>query len=131
MKKICMLLVMAVMTSVIASAQIRYIDSDMLYNEIMPDYDRPIVLDFCASWCGPCQKYAPVMDKAKAFYGNQVEFYKVDVDENSDLCSQFNISSVPTTIIIYNSEGYYYQSTGLLTLAQLREGINKALKENR
>lgn len=122
---------MAMMTSVIASAQIRYIDSDMLHNEIMPNYDRPIVLDFCASWCGPCQKYAPVMDKAKAFYGNQVEFYKIDVDENSDLCEIFNVMSVPTTIIIYNSEGYYYESTGLLTLAQLREGINKALKENR
>lgn len=131
MKKIYMFLLMAMMSSVIASAQIRYIDSDMLHNEIMPNFDRPIVLDFCASWCGPCQKYAPVMDKAKAFYGNQVEFYKVDVDENSDLCEIFNVMSVPTTIIIYNSEGYYYESTGLLTLAQLREGINKALKENR
>ena len=89
------------------------------------------LVDFYASWCGPCQKYAPVMDKAKAFYGNQVEFYKIDVDENSDLCEIFNVMSVPTTIIIYNSEGYYYESTGLLTLAQLREGINKALKENR
>ena len=56
------------------------------------------VVDFSATWCGPCQMLAPVLGKVSDNYTEDVKFYNIDIDENSELASSFDITGVPTII---------------------------------
>ena len=58
------------------------------------------VIDFYATWCGPCKMMTPVMEKMEEKYSNKIEFRKVDVDQNGELAQQYNIQSIPTLVIL-------------------------------
>lgn len=65
--------------------------------------DKPVIVDFYATWCGPCKRLGPVLDElAESNSGFYV--YKVDVDEDGDLAEKFNVMSVPTLIFFNNGE---------------------------
>lgn len=64
----------------------------------------PLVLDFSATWCGPCKKIAPYVDELSEEYDGRVIIGKVDVDENDGLTSKYGIRNVPTLIFIKNGE---------------------------
>lgn len=59
----------------------------------------PVLVDFFATWCGPCKMMAPVLDEVSQEVGNKAAVYKVDVDQEMALPQQFNIMSVPTMIV--------------------------------
>lgn len=58
------------------------------------------VIDFYATWCGPCKMMTPVMEKMEEKYGDKIDFRKVDVDQNGELAQQYNIQSIPTLVIL-------------------------------
>lgn len=89
--------------------------------------DRPVVIDFYATWCGPCKTYKPIFDKVAKDYMKKATFIRVDVDQFPDLAVQYRISSIPTTIIL-TPDGNVYKSVGLLSEAQLSNKIEAALK---
>lgn len=60
----------------------------------------PQVLDFSATWCGPCRKFAPQFHEAKALFKNRATFRTIDIDENPSLAASYNIEAVPTVIIL-------------------------------
>ncbi len=62
-----------------------------------------VVVDFFATWCGPCKMIAPVLDKFSKEY-TQVKFLKVDVDELSEIAADFSISSMPTLLFLKDGE---------------------------
>lgn len=78
------------------------------------------VIKFWAPWCGPCRMYAPTFDKVAEKYEGQVEFVNVNVDEDKELSSQYNVRSIPYTVLI-KEDGTVLPKTGLLSETDLEE----------
>jgi thioredoxin 1 len=70
--------------------------TDQTFEELVLHNDKPVVVDFWATWCGPCKMVAPEMEKIAAKYEGSVDVVKVDVDANPGLSQAFNIMSIPT-----------------------------------
>lgn len=62
--------------------------------------DKPAIVDFTASWCGPCQRIAPILEELAKEYEGQIVIYKVDVDKEKGLAQAFNVSSIPAVLYI-------------------------------
>ena len=60
---------------------------------------KTLVVDFWATWCGPCRMLAPVMEKLSDEYAGRAEFVKIDVDENPDLAREYGIMSIPCVMV--------------------------------
>lgn len=67
------------------------------FNEVLKDH--VVLVDFSASWCGPCKMLAPVLESVSETMKDKVTIVKVDVDESMDLASQYGIMAVPTMIV--------------------------------
>lgn len=66
--------------------------------------DKPVIIDFYATWCGPCQYQLPIMDEVASELGSDVRVLKVDVDKNQAIASQLGIRGVPTLVIYHKGE---------------------------
>ena len=85
------------------------------------------VIDFTAQWCGPCKRISPQIDELENIYNvNQqlLHVIKVDVDENEDIATEFNISSIPTFVFIKNSS-----VVGTICGANI-DAVNEIIKKN-
>ncbi|MDD2440182.1 MAG: thioredoxin [Methanosarcinaceae archaeon] len=60
---------------------------------------KPVLMDFSATWCGPCRMQKPILEELEKEYADRVEFKVIDVDENQELASKYGIHAVPTLII--------------------------------
>ena len=66
--------------------------------------DKLLVVDFYATWCGPCKKLSPTLDEVSEEFAGQVNIVKVDVDESEDLAIDYGIRSVPTVLFFKNGQ---------------------------
>ena len=66
--------------------------------------DRPVFVDFWASWCGPCRIMDPVVEKLAAKYGDKILFGKINVDEEMNLSSRYQVFSIPTFMVFKNGQ---------------------------
>ena len=73
--------------------------SDANFSEEVIKSESPVVVDFWASWCGPCKMLAPVMEEVSGELNGKVKFVKVNVDENPVISNQFRIASIPTVMV--------------------------------
>jgi thioredoxin 1 len=64
----------------------------------------PVLVDFWATWCGPCKQMSPVIDEIAGRMGDRVKVVKVDVDANPDVASRFGVRSVPTLLMFKGGE---------------------------
>lgn len=81
--------------------------------------DRTVLLDFWASWCGPCKSIAPIIDEIAA-ENSKIKVCKVNIDEEQELAEQFNIMSIPTLLLVKDGN-VVNQSVGLKTKNQILE----------
>ncbi len=90
---------------------------------------RPAIIDFYADWCGPCRMVAPILEELKTEYGDKLEIYKVNTEEQSELSSLFGIRSIPSLLFI-PLEGQPQMAMGALPKDTFRKAINDVLKVN-
>lgn len=62
------------------------------------------VIDFSATWCGPCKMLAPVLQEVSEELAGSAAFYNIDVDENPDLAQQYNITNIPALVVLKNGD---------------------------
>ena len=87
----------------------------------------PQVIDFNATWCGPCRMFAPTFEKMEKKYEGKITFLSVDVDENPDMAAQYEVQSLPTVVYI-NAEGKTADvNVGLLSEEEFDARLQKLL----
>ena len=91
-------------------------------SKLLVNNDRLIVLDFYATWCGPCKRMDPIIKQLTSKYGDRVDFYKIDVDK-SKVDDALGISAMPTYLFIYNSSNLN-QIEGAMSKSKM-EGLIK------
>lgn len=84
--------------------------------------DTPTLVDFFATWCGPCKAMQPVLDQLKKDMGDSIRIIKIDVDQNPDVAEKFKIRGVPTFVFFKSGEIIWRQSGGM-TLQTLKEKV--------
>jgi len=88
--------------------------------------ETPTLVDFYATWCGPCKMMAPVLDQLKDQMGSKVRILKIDVDKNQEVADKFKIRGVPTFMLFKSGEILWRQS-GVIELKTLKEKINASI----
>lgn len=88
--------------------------------------DKPAIIDFYASWCGPCKAFAPVLEEVAEEYKGVVDVYKVNTENEEELAAVFNIRSIPTILFI-PVNGQPQIVTGAMPKPQLIEAIERVL----
>ena len=78
--------------------KVLHINKDNFHNEVL-NSDKPVLLDFFASWCGPCRMVSPILDEI-AEEREDIKVCKVDIDEQPELASRFRVMSVPTLMVM-------------------------------
>jgi thioredoxin 1 len=89
------------------------------FNSLIND-SKPVLIDFHALWCGSCKVQSPILKEVASEMGDKVRVVKIDVDQNPDLASQYQIRGVPTLMIFKDGEVKYRQA-GLHTKQQVLE----------
>ncbi len=79
--------------------------TDDTFQDTVIQADRPVLVDFWATWCGPCHMIAPILEEIAAEYSDQVTVTKIDVDLNPETPMQFGVMGIPTLILFKNGEG--------------------------
>ena len=96
-------------------------------NDLSAAKTQPLaVVDFNATWCGPCRMLAPIVDQLADELDDRAEFYSVDVDENNALAQQFGISSIPCLVVLKNGTPVE-QAVGFRPKSAVRAMIEKYL----
>jgi thioredoxin 1 len=78
----------------------------------------PVLLDFHATWCGPCKTLAPILEQVKQNLGDSVRIIKIDIDKNRSLAEKLNISGVPT-LMVYRDGKLLSRKSGVMPLQDL------------
>jgi len=78
--------------------------TDDTYDEVVLKSDIPVLIDFWATWCGPCRMIAPIVEELAVEYEGKIKVCKLDVDNNQKVAMMYGIRSIPTVVIIKNGE---------------------------
>ncbi len=87
----------------------------------------PAIIDFYADWCGPCKMVAPILEELQLEYGEKLNIYKVNTEEQQELAGMFGIQSIPS-ILFVPAEGQPQMAQGALPKETFRSAINDVLK---
>ncbi len=103
---------------------IQFTDSN--FQKDVLESDLPVLVDFWASWCGPCKIIAPIIEELAKEYQNKIKVGKVDVDSSPKTATNYGVMSIPTLIIFRNGK-VRDQIVGALSKADLKRKIEENL----
>ncbi len=98
--------------------------SDADFDKNMSEAKRPVLVDFFAPWCGPCQMMGPIFEKIAEEYGDKIDFVKVNVDENPITPSKFQVLAIPT-LLVFNHQKIVAQKAGFIPKSELEKIIKE------
>jgi thioredoxin 1 len=84
--------------------------------------ETPVLVDFFATWCGPCQMLSPILKQVKDNIGDRITIVKIDVDKNQEIASKYNVRGVPTMMLFQNNKQLWRQS-GVLSKEEIIKTI--------
>lgn len=96
------------------------------FNEIIKS-GKPTLVDFFATWCGPCKMQSPILEQLKNKVGDDATIVKIDVDRNPELSAKYQVRSVPTIIIFKDGEPQW-RASGLQQLEVLEDKIRTQMQ---
>lgn len=88
--------------------------------------DKPAIIDFYASWCGPCKMLSPILDELAEEYGDEIYIYKIDTEQEQELAAAFGIRSIPTLLFAPMGEDPQ-MAQGALPKNELKKAIDTIL----
>ena len=100
--------------------------TDSNFEEEVNSSDKPVLVDYWATWCGPCKMVGPIVEEIASEYGQRLKVGKVDVDSNQDLALEQNVRSIPT-LLIFKEGKVVAQHVGALPKNKLTEFIEPHL----
>ena len=96
------------------------------FKKLVLESKEPVIVDFYAIWCGPCQYMEPTLEDAAEDFEGKVNFFKVNIDESRDLAIEQNITSIPTLMFVKDGK-VLLRHVGTLSLEEIEEKINTIL----
>lgn len=98
----------------------------MTFQEII-NQDKPVLVDFFATWCGPCQMMAPILEEVKSRVGEEAAIVKIDVDRNPQAAAAFQIQGVPT-LMLFKKGQVIWRQAGVVPAHELERLIRTLLE---
>ena len=108
-----------------ANENVIHIGSEEAFDKLIAG-DTPVLVDFWATWCGPCRMIAPIVEEIADEYAGKVVVAKVDVDEQGELAQRYRIMNIPT-LMLFRQGQLVDKAIGARPKAALEQMLNKAL----
>ena len=96
------------------------------YREKVTESQLPVLIDFFATWCGPCNMLSPLVEKLSEEYAGKITVFRVNVDDEPELANQFGINAIPALELIKNGENIS-ENIGYINYDQLTAFVGKAM----
>ncbi|PZD74010.1 Thioredoxin 1 [Acaryochloris thomasi RCC1774] len=100
--------------------------NDTTFQQEVLENAQPVLVDFWAPWCGPCRVVSPIVEELADQYAEQVKVVKLNIDESSDVASQYDVRSIPTLMVFKAGEAVE-SLTGAVPKSKLSSALDKHL----